>query len=105
MDNDLLEKLQKRWIHSHEEDTPGEMIFRPESFPFPRSRGRTAFELKPGHMLVETGIAPSDGPQTNAGKWQLNEKNELAFFKEHSAPPSRVLQILSADGDRLVIRK
>ena len=105
MENDLLQTLQKHWVHSHEEDTATEMVFRPADFPFPRSRGRTAFELKPGNLLVESGIAPTDGPQITEGTWQLNEKNELVFSKRAATSASRVLPIVSAAADRLVIRK
>jgi len=27
--------LERRWIHSHEEDTPDEMVLRPDDYPFP----------------------------------------------------------------------
>ena len=43
------EQLQGRWVHSHEEDTEDEIVFRAESsgYDFPRSRGREALELNP----------------------------------------------------------
>ncbi len=37
-------RLCQRWIHSHEEDTDTEMVYRPADFAFPPSRGRTGFE-------------------------------------------------------------
>jgi|SRR5947209_2180755 len=97
--------LQQRWVHSHEEDTADEMVFRPDSFAFPRSRGRTGFDLKPDHTLVETGIAPADGPQITNGKWELSPDGKLTFYNDSASAPTRVLEISSADKDRLVIRK
>jgi hypothetical protein len=95
----------KRWIHSHEEDTPTEMVFRLENFPFPRSRGRVAFELRPDNSLVQIGIAPRDGPQVSQGKWQLSPDGKLIFIDESTGKPSQVLHIVSATEDRLTVQK
>ena len=97
--------LGKRWIHSHEEDTASEMVFRPQGFAFPRSRGRVAFELAPDHSLVQSGIAPTDGPQLNTGKWQISSEGNLVFYNESTGRPTWVLPIVSATEDRLTVRK
>ena len=96
--------LFQRWIHSHEEDTGGEMVFRPASFPFPPSRGRTGFEFRPDHSLVEVGIAPADGPQEAAGRWDLRGK-ELLLYKGGDSKPFQTLRIVSIAADRLAIQK
>ena len=98
------ERLQKRWLHSHEEDSATEAVFRPASYPFPRSRGRDGFELGPNHSFVEIGIAPADGPQEATGTWTLHGR-QLQFFSPSSRTPARELEIISADDDRLVVRK
>jgi len=103
--NKIASQIQKQWVHSHEEDSASEMVFRPATFAFPRSRGRVAFELKPDHSLVETGLAPSDGPQMDSGKWELTPDSKLIFYKESPNQPIRTLQIASAGEDRLVVRK
>ena len=74
------EELHQRWIHSHEEDTPQEMVFRPATHTFPPSRGRTGIELRPDGTYVETGIAPTDGPKLTQGKWKLHEDGALALY-------------------------
>jgi hypothetical protein len=51
--------LAQKWVHSHEEDTDDEMVFRPASYAFPRSRGRNSFELEAGGQLVTSGIGPT----------------------------------------------
>jgi hypothetical protein len=96
--------LQKRWLHSHEEDSETEMVFRPASFKFPPSRGRAGFDLKRNNSFVDIGIAPTDGPQESTGTWKLHD-NQLELFKSPSSTPTRTLQIVSADKDRLVVRK
>jgi hypothetical protein len=99
------EILSRHWVHSHEEDTETEMVFRPASFNFPRSRGRRAFELKPDGSLVDIGIGPTDRPQEAQGRWNLADDDRLVFHGKTPLGPSRTLQIVSAEKDRLVIRK
>lgn len=97
--------LPKNWVHSHEEDTKTEMVFRPASYPFPLSRGRRSFELEPDGSLVEHGVAPNDRRQLAKGKWELKDDDRLVFYKSEAAEASRVLEIVSADKDRLVVKK
>jgi len=97
--------LHQHWVHSHEEDTDAEMVFRPASYPFPPSRGRRSFELKPGGSLVEVGIGPTDRRQLAAGKWRLQKGNHIAFYAQSESVPSRVMQIASLEKDRLTVRK
>ncbi len=96
--------LRRRWIHSHEEDTDKEMVFRPAAFKFPPSRGRRSFELKPDGTLVEGRIGPTDRPLETQGTWKLEDDNRLVLRPEPSKTP-RVMQIASVDEDRLVIEK
>lgn len=97
--------LPQHWVHSHEEDTDKEQVFRPATFKFPPSRGRKAFELKPDGRLVSTGIGPTDRPQEAEGTWRLEEGNKLAFYETAQSAPKQVMQIASLDGDRLVIKR
>jgi hypothetical protein len=80
------------------------MVFRPASFKFPPSRGRAGFDLKPNQSYVDIGIAPTDGPQESTGTWTLQD-DQLQLFNRSSATPTRTLQIVSADKNRLVVRK
>ena len=97
--------LHQTWMHSREEDTDAEMVFRPADYAFPRARGRTGFELKNSGTLVEIGIAPTDAQQQTEGTWSLKDDNKLAFYSGSGSEPSRVLQVISADKDRLVFKK
>jgi hypothetical protein len=102
LDKDALHQI---WMHSREEDTDTEMVFRPGDYSFPPSRGRTGFELKKSGKLVEIGIAPTDAQQQTAGTWSLEHDNKLAFHSGSGSEPSRLLQVISADKDRLVVKK
>jgi hypothetical protein len=105
MQQDLAQTIQRRWLHSHEEDTPGEMVFRPDTFAFPRSRGRAGFELKDTNELIEIDIAPSDGSKASGGRWAVNAAGELAFYRGDASKPSRVMKIVSASPERLVVSR
>jgi hypothetical protein len=94
----------RRWLHSHEEDTPTEMVFRPASYSFPPSRGRTGFELRPDGSALAIGIAPADGLQEGEAKWSLDGENEIRI-QVPKTQESRTLDLLSVTSDRLVLRK
>jgi hypothetical protein len=96
--------LPQHWMHSHEEDTETEMVFRPASYAFPLSRGRRSFELRPDGTLVEHGIAPTDRRHSTQGKWELRDRDELVF-KGPGAEANTVMHIISANKDRLVVKK
>jgi hypothetical protein len=95
--------LRRRWVHSHEEDTDREMVFRPAAFKFPPSRGRRSFELKPDGTLVEGGIGPTDRPVETQGTWELQDDRLLLRRGPSEAP--RVMRIASVEDDRLVVEK
>jgi hypothetical protein len=89
--------LRQHWVHSHEEDTDTEMVFRPASYKFPPARGRKGFELKPDGTVIDYGIGPADRRTRSKGKWKL-EGEELRFGE-------RMMKIVSLDRERLVVRK
>jgi hypothetical protein len=97
--------LQQKWLHSHEEDTADTMVFRPSSFKFGPARGRGGFELKPDGELVESLIAPADGSLLKTGKWKLSGAGKLSFYRDDPSAPAKVLEIESADKDKLVIKR
>ena len=93
--------LEQRWMHSHEEDTPSGQVFRPASFPFPRSRGRRSFELKPGGRVLARDIGPDDRGVTTEGTWELHG-DELRLHLGSGG--ARVYRIEAASRERLVLR-
>ena len=97
--------LHQHWVHSHEEDTATETVYRPASFAFPRSRGRSAMALKPDGGIVETGPGPTDRPQESRRTWKLEEDGALSIYEKGKKKPKHTIKILSLDQDRLVIKK
>jgi hypothetical protein len=101
----ILHSLQQAWLHAHEEDSPGQTVYRPASYDFPPARGRAGFELLPGQRLRYTGIAPADGPSHANGYWQLRQETPLAvLLLSLPKQPDRRLSIISISADRLVVK-
>ena len=97
--------LHQHWVHSHEEDTETEKVYRPASYSFPPSRGRTSFDIKPDGKVVEHGIAPTDRSVETLGTWKLQDESTLALYAKGSAKPTRVMHIVSVDKERLVLKR
>ena len=97
--------LCRRWIHSHEEDTETEMVFRPATYPFPRSRGRISFELRPDGTLVEQGIGPTDRRTEATGRWALAADGTLEFTRAPQGPPHQRYKIRSVTADALRVSR
>ncbi len=95
--------LTGKWLHAHEEDTPTEQVFRPADHPFPPSRGRSGFELKPDGSAIEIGIAPQDGAKVTPGRWRLDPGSKLKL--DLGPGSSRELTVASVQANRLVVRK
>lgn len=100
-----MKELCKRWIHSYEEDTDSEVVYRSAGFNFPPARGRTGFELRPDYGFSEIGIAPTDGSVESEGTWELDTAQDLKIRMHGPLGASRVLPVLSVGPNRLVVRK
>jgi hypothetical protein len=94
--------LHRRWMHSHEEDSEDEAVYRPSSWRFPASRGRSGFELRADGTATRLAPGAADRPQEAAGRWRL-EADDLVL--ESPGQVARVLRVLRVEPDRLVVRK
>src|SRR5262245_16097391 len=99
MANPRRDLLCRRWVHSHEEDTPTELVFRPPEYAFPRSRGRDAFELFDDGRLVEYPVGPADRREARHGRWTLND--DRLVFHGDSPASARALRVVAASEGRL----
>ena len=95
--------LLQHWVHSREEDTDTEMVFRPANFQFPPSRGRVAFEFRSDDHYVESQIGPTDAPIQQHGEWKL--LNDGSIVLNPTTKQERVLEISSVGKEKLVIKK
>jgi hypothetical protein len=97
------EAVVGHWVHSHEEDTDDEMVYRPAGYPFPPARGRTSFDLRPDGSYVERSPGPVDAPVESQGSWTL--EGDRLFLGAGDDRPGRGWEVTGAEGDRLTLRK
>ena len=93
--------LEGRWVHSHEEDTDDEMVFRSEAsgYDFPRSRGRESLELNADGSYGGVVPGPADKPEASgSGEWAVQDGNKLVL-------PNRTLEITGVDEGVLRVRR
>lgn len=97
------EALVGHWVHSHEEDSGGETVFRPASHPLPPSRGRTSFELRPDGSYAERSPGPVDAPERSGGRWSL--EGDRLTLEPAGEGPLQGWEVVSVDAERLALRR
>lgn len=103
---DLPEEVYgQTWLYSYEEDSAEVRTYRPNSFDFPPSRGRTGFLVQKDGTFVRYGIAPTDGLEEQPGTWKPSGANRLQIkFADPNRPPEEI-EILSAGPNVLKVRR
>jgi hypothetical protein len=95
--------LCRRWVHSHEEDTAGQRVFRPADYAFPPSRGRLSFELAADGTARVRRPGSSDRAVGTTGHWSL-EGDRLELDTPRDATRRRVYAVVSSSPEKLVVR-
>ena len=103
MNQELNDKLPGNWIHSHEEDSGNQMVFRPSTYAFPRSRGRQQFNLEAGGSLQSTRPGPTDKRESSGGTWSV-EPGGILTIRPEGGEPLR-FTIVSVDSEKLVVSR
>ena len=95
------------WLHSWEEDTPEEIVFRPADYAFGPSRGRDGYEFQTGGILVYHGFGPADEPLTSTGEWGWHSGDEihLVVNDPQVAYIDETLRIVSCEADALLVQR
>jgi len=73
-------RLNGDWYHSYEDEKEGEAIkcYRPSTYSFPPSRGRSGIRFEQGGKFTELNIAPNDaGHVETKGTFQLDEGTKI----------------------------
>jgi hypothetical protein len=99
------ECLYKHWIHSREEDTEFEKVYRASTYKFPRSRGRNGFEIRGNGEVILYKIGPTDKSEEVYGTFTFDDSNNLEVNTKKGTPERIIMTILSCEGDKLVIKK
>ena len=95
--------LYQEWIHSREEDTEQESIFRPADYEFPLTRRpRESFQLASDGSLTKGGVSPADRREEERGTWEL-KNDEIAFYADSKPVQKRVIS--SVEPSKLVLKK
>lgn len=99
--------VDKTWLHSYEEDSGDTVVFRPNTFDFPPSRGRTGFTLESGGVIKRYEIAPTDGLEEQVGEWEQIDKQrvQIRMQPESSPPQNYEVEILLLEDDVLKIKR
>jgi hypothetical protein len=50
------ECIYNNWVHSYEEDTENEKVYRLSTFEFPPSRGRDGFEIDENGKVIKSSV-------------------------------------------------
>lgn len=93
----LSHKLYGRWLHSHEEDTATETVYRLDSFKFPPSRGRAGFDLREDGSATMLVIGATDRREEVPERWSLNG--------DQLTVGPRSMKIIRADSGKLIVGK
>lgn len=104
MNENIHAVLSGHWIHSHEEDTANDKVFRPAAYQLPPSRGRFSFELKSDGGLIEHSIGATDRTKTSEGKWHLEDDRQL-ILSSAQRDSDRIFEIVSVTPEKLVVKK
>lgn len=91
------------WLHAHEEDEPGKIVYRPDTQNLPPSRGRTGYHFHPDGRLTKIGSSPVDRTVMTEGHWEIDpETNRVTLSLPDE--PEKTLGIIMQDKDRLVVK-
>ena len=99
-----ISALYGHWVHSSEEDTAEETVFRPPDYNFPPSRGRDAFKLGRDNSFVSAGTGATDVSKVSAGRWRTDNRDGIKIFVEFGSN-QEVIEVISVDKGQLKIRK
>ena len=55
--------------------------------------------------MIEIRIGPTDRVEEISGTWKIEGGNQLLFYEQTSPSPTRRIQIILAEEDRLVTKK
>ncbi|MDB5235258.1 MAG: hypothetical protein JWR44_2251 [Hymenobacter sp.] len=100
-----MKSLEGTWLVSREENSGDTLVFRPNTYAFPPSRGRTGFALKSYGRFEQFDIAPTDGLAGRPGTWTADGDTRLRIHLADGKDPDYTLEILSLQKQVLKLRR
>lgn len=95
----------KTWLHAVEEDSADVLVYRPNTYAFPPSRGRTGFGFDADGTFRLFSIAPTDGLEEHLGRWKKSNPNTIRVNFEGDEPEGFSLEIVEAMPELLKVKK
>lgn len=100
-----LRNLEGTWLHAHEEDQEDVQVYRPNTYSFGPSRGRTGFSFEHNGLFTQYDIAPTDGLEGHKGKWTAESEKVLRISLDKKTEPDYKLEIVSLEKGLLKVRR
>ena len=100
-----LQHLERTWLHAHEEDQGDVQVYRPNTYPFPPSRGRTGFAFDHNGLFTQYDIAPTDGIEGRRGRWTAENDHTLRISLDDKRDPDYKLEVVSLENDVLKVKR
>lgn len=76
-ENELAQLFGLTFMYSYEDNREEIKAYRPHTYKFPPSRGRSGFRFEEDGTFVSLDIAPTDGIESRSGTWKLTGKEPL----------------------------
>ena len=96
--------LFQQWIHSREEDSNTEEVYRPADFPLPPSRGRSGFQFNADGTFKRLGLGSTDVSLVTEGTWQFSDAHSDQIQVKIDGQ-SNLLKVVDLAQNRLTIQK
>lgn len=100
-----LKPLERTWLHAHEEDQGDVQVYRPNTYAFPPSRGRTGFMFDHNGLFTQYDIAPTDGIEGRKGRWTAENDHTVRITLDDKKDPDYKLELVSLENDVLKVRR
>jgi hypothetical protein len=100
-----MKVLYRTWLHAHEEDQADVLVYRPNTYNFPPSRGRTGFAFDQNGLFTQYDIAPTDGIEGRKGQWKAMNKHTVLIKLNDQQEPEYQLEIVSLEPELLKVRR
>lgn len=100
-----LKQLEGTWLHAHEEDQGDVQVYRPNTYAFPPSRGRTGFQFDHNGLFTQLDIAPTDGLESHKGQWKAEGSTRVRISLDDKKDPDYSLEIVSLEKGVLKVRR
>jgi hypothetical protein len=100
-----MKQVEGTWLSSREEDRADTLVYRPNTYAFPPSRGRTGFAFKEFGRFEQFDIAPTDGLAGHPGTWVIDGTNKVRIHLTEGQEPDYTLEIVSLKNKVLKVRR